>query len=382
MSRERTRITTGCYADKFGAAIIVSIHGQPREFRKAADGTPYDARKGAAWFRLERERVLARERLKGERKAEADTLFAADVDRFLQTISSKGHRVNTQGYMAHWTQRFADRPRNTITDLDVQTAFAAIDQAASTKIHIRRALIQFYEALNGKSGYNPGRSLRKPAKAEDRVRDLPWPLIEQIFAALPASRAKARLKLIAYIGLPQKQIAALQPSDLRLASRELVVHPRRKGAGVSGQVQPLSDVAIVALQEFIAADAFGTFQNMQLVRTFKHGAKLAGVTLPDDARPYDLRHSFLTELARGGADIRDIATLGMHATLEQAARYIKGAGSERATKVIASVPRFSTTTPVQKAPKSSKTVHQARGARTPNTAKKKGAKPRKPQRVQ
>lgn len=356
MSRTRTLITRGVYKDVYGVAIIVSINGKPREFRKDADGHRYNPNKGAAWYRDERQRVIARERLKVERKAEADTMFAADVTRFLQTISSKGHRVNTQGYMAHWEQHFQDRTRNEITDIDAQTAFAAIDQAPSTKIHIRRALIQFYEALNGKSGYNPGRSLRKPAKAEEEVRDLPWDMIEKIFAALPAGRAKARLMLIAYIGLPQKQIAALQPSDLRLKARELVVHPRRKGAGVSGQVQPLSDVAIKALEEFVAVDAFGTFQNMQLVRTFKRGAKLAGVKLREDARPYDLRHSFLTELARNGADIRDIAGLGMHATLEQAARYIRGVGSERATKVIATVPRFSTKVPVQKTPKRSNSV--------------------------
>lgn len=374
MPRSRTLITKGVYKDKFGVAIVVSIQGKPREFRADADGTRYNATKGAAWFRDERTRVLARERLKVDRRADADTLFPADVVRFLATISSQGHRLNTQGYMAHWEQHFADRPRNTITDVDAQTAYAAIGKADSTRIHIRRALIQFYEALNGKSGYNPGRSLKKPSKSEEEVRDLPWDVIERMFKALPSSRSKARLMLIAYIGLPQKQIAALQPSDLRLKARELVVHPRRKGAGVAGQVQPLSDVAIAALEEFVRVNAFGTFQNRQLVETFRSAAKKAKVALPADARPYDLRHSFLTELARGGADIRDIATLGMHATLEQAARYIKGAGSARATNTIASIPRFSTTTRRRNSPKYSSSVQsirRAKGPRRPNAPGKK-----------
>jgi integrase len=261
--------------------------------------------------------------------------------------------------MAHWEQHFADRRRNEITDLDAQTAFAQMRTLAdSTRIHVRRALIQFYAALNGPSGYNPGRALKKPAKPAEPIRDLPWSDIEALFHALPPSRTKARLMLIAYIGLPQKQIAALRPSDLRLDRRELVVHPRRKGAGVSGRVQPLSDVGIAALREFARLQAFGTFQNRQLVETFRSGAKKAGITLPDGARPYDLRHSFLTELARSGADIRDIAHLGMHATLEQAARYVKGAAAERATNAITSVPRFCATTTRRNRPIRSSSVHR------------------------
>lgn len=368
MSR-RILIAKGIYRDKSGVAIVVSVRGTPREFRKNEAGESYKT-----WDKsrlvIERKRIDAREHLKDERtQATADT-FAQDVTTYLQTISSKGHRVNSQGYLAHWEAHFADRPRNEITDLDVQTAYAAIQQANSTKRHIRRALINFYETLNGKSGYNPGRSLRNPPKDEEPVRDLPWADIEQLFAALPPSRSKARLLLIAYVGLPQKQIAQLRPSDLRLEARELVAHPRRKGAGAAGRVIPLSDRAVAALKEFQRLDAFGTFQNRQLVETFWSGAKRAGVTLPDDARPYDLRHSFLTEVARGGADIRDIATLGMHATLEQAARYIKGAASERATKMITAIPRFSTTRTRGKSPIRSTSLRQKPKAAARKKARK------------
>lgn len=352
---KKTRLATGIYRDRSGIVIRISVKGEPVDYRKGPDGTPYKTR-GLAWLRDERIRRRAAATLRSDIKEKTDALFPADVDTFLATISSKGHRVNSQGYMAHWITPFADKQRNEITDLDAQTAFAAIQQANSTKRHIRRALIQFYETLNGKSGYNPGRSLRNPPKDESAIRDLPWTDIEKLFKALPESRSKARLLLIAYVGLPQKQIAKLQPSDLRLDRRELVVHPRRKGAGAAGRTIPLSKVAVAALKEFARLEAFGTFQNRQLVETFWSGARKAGITLPADARPYDLRHSFLTEVARGGADIRDIAHLGMHATLEQASRYIKGAASERATNVIAAVPRFSTTKGIQQAPKRSSSL--------------------------
>jgi integrase len=338
---KRTRLATGIYKDRSGIAIVISVQGKPNEFRADAHGVTY-ANRDRAWLIRERVKRKSTAALEIDRTNAKGETFASDVERFLATLSP-GHRRNTRGYMQHWQQAFTDRERNTITDVDAQTAFAAIHQAPSTKIHIRRALIQFYDTLNGKSGYNPGRAIKKPAKGEEPIRDLPWAWIERIFAALPPSRTKARLKLIAYVGLPHKQIGALQPSDLRLDRRELVVRPRRKGAGVSGRTQPLSDAAITALEEFAALDAFGTFQNRQLVETFRSGAKKAGVRLPDGARPYDLRHSFLTELARGGADIQEIAHLGMHATLEQANRYIKGAASERATNAITSIPRFRAT---------------------------------------
>lgn len=379
MSKQRK--AKGIYEDASGRFIRISVKGTPIDLRREADernqvtgalikrGDSYKDR-DIPWLRDERIRRQAEATLKADIRADTADRFPADVERFLATISSTGHRVNTQGYMAHWAHHFEQHRRNTITDLDVATAFAAIQQANSTKRHIRRALINFYEALNGKSGYNPGRSLRNPPKDEDTIRDLPWADIEQVFAALPPSRSKARLLLIAYTGLPQKQIAQLRPSDLRLEARELVVHPRRKGAGAAGRVIPLSDRAVAALKEFIRLEAFGTFQNRQLVETFWSGATRAGVTWPDDARPYDLRHSFLTEVARGGADIRDIATLGMHATLEQAARYIKGAAQQRATTAIASIPRFSTTTKRGKSPKRSSSVQRPRLPKVRPRAKK------------
>lgn len=364
-STKRTRLATGIYQDASG--VMIRIPGKPpADHRRDKDGVSYAdryAQKGVAWLREERKRLEVDATLKTERAVEADSTFRADVPRFLATINSPGHRLNTQGYMEHWSHHFADRRRNEITDIDAQTAYAAIDRADSSRIHIRRALIQFYEALNGKSGYNPGRCLTKPPKPEEPIRDIPWKDIEAMFAVMQPSKAKARLMLIAYIGLPQKQIKALHPSHLRLERRELVVHPRRKGAGVSGKVQPLSDYGVAALKEFVRIEAFGTFQNLQLVRAFHSAAKRAKVVLSENARPYDLRHSFLTEIARGGADIQQVSELGMHATIEQAARYIKGAAAERATKAIMSVPRFSATKNSQKPP-----IRSSGGARkvTPN----------------
>lgn len=351
MRGRRTRIATGIYRDPHGFAVIISLQGKPKEFRYPSDTA-------TATLISERLKLRASAALARERRAAASDTFEMDVPRFLDTLTGDGHRLNMQGYMAHWVKAFGDRPRNEITDVDAQTAFAQIKKADSTRRHLRRALIRFYETLNGVSGYNPARALAAPPKPKAEARALPYAWIERIFAALQPSRARARLKLIAYVGLPQHLIAQLQPSDLRLSTRELIVHPRRKGAGVEGRALPLSDAGIKALEEFQQLNAFGTFQLHQLVTTFRLGAKRAQITLPENARPYDLRHSFLTELYRQTGDLYAVSELGMHATLEQTARYAKGAISERATKAIAAVPRFSGMAPVQSPTKRSRRLHR------------------------
>lgn len=385
-SSKRKTLAKGIYEDASGRFIRISVAGKPVDLRRekdvrAADGTLIERGRSyrdrdVSWLRDERIRRQAEATLATEDRVEGETAFEADVERFLHTVSGKGHRLNVAGYMAHWARAFEKRQRNTITELEVQTAFAAIDRGASTKRHLRRALVKFYEAMNGVSGYNPARVLTPPPKPQDDARSIPYAMIERIFAALQPSRARARLKLIAYVGLPQNQIAKLQPSDLRLNERTVIVRPRRKGAGVEGRALPLSPAGVEALTEFAALNAFGSFQNAQLVRTFKLGAKRSKVSLSEDARPYDLRHSFLTEVYRQTGDLYAVSELAMHATLAQTARYAKGAVSERATKAIQSVPRFLTTTKRKNLPiRSSSVASKSKASRTKGRKKTRKKKP-------
>lgn len=356
VSKKKT-LAKGIYRDGSGIAIRISVQGKPVDFRRDGDGRSYDGRE-LGWLRQERIRRQAAATLTAERKADAGTLFRADVDRFLDTLSSDTHRLNSQGYMAHWTHHFGDRKRDSLTAVEVQTAFAAIRKAHSTKRHIRHALISFYQTLNGRDGYNPARTLPRPPKAKTTARAIPYVVIERIFAALQPSRSRARLKVMAYVGLPPALIAKLQPSDLRLDDAEVTVKPRRKGAGSDGRTLPLSDAGVAALREFADLGAFGSFQGRQLVDTFRAGAVAAGVTLAGDARPYDLRHSFITEVYRETGDLKAASELAVHSTLEQTVAYARGAITERATMAIRAVPRFSTTAPPSKSPIRSTSVRR------------------------
>lgn len=337
-NRVRTKLYTGIYRDKFGVAIVISVRGTPKELRKDAEGKPYSAYKRESLPKI-REDLQATYALKATRAAATGETFAADVERYLLTLSSGPHKRNAAGYMKHWIAAFGNRPRNEITEIEIQHQFAGITKQPSTLNHIRQALIAFYTTLNGRTGYNPARVLKKVRERYDDARALPYDVIEKIFAALAPTPTKARLMIMAYTGLPPAQIERITPHDLHLDKKAVYVRPRRKGAGVPGRMLPLSPAGVQAFRLFAALHAYGTFQRRQLQTTFAHGIAWAKVNVPADTRPYDLRHSFLTEVYRRTGDLRAVAELGIHATLEQAARYARGAVSERATKAVKTMPR-------------------------------------------
>lgn len=338
--RTRTRIATGIYRDKFGIAIKISVHGTPREFRKDSNGLPYKDRSRDWLIREKKRREVEQEQIT-DRKIEKGRLFAADVDRYLRTVSSPSHLSDlTTIFKLYWTPAFGDRERNDVTELEVQEVFAGIRKRPSTLNHIRHALGAFYKAMNGPTGYNPARVLRKVREEYHDARALPYDMIATLFDHMQDCPSKARLMVMAYTGLPQSLIAQIEPHDLKLEARTLYVRPRRKGAGVKGRTVPLSDAGVAALTFFQKMRAFGTFQNKQLQQVFKGAVTKSEASVPPGTRPYDLRHSFLTEVYRQTGDLRAVAELGMHTTLEQTARYATGAVSERATKAVAALPRI------------------------------------------
>lgn len=368
-NRTRTKVATGIHRDKFGIAVIISVHGKPKEFRCDEHGTPYSdfTREQLITKRDARKKTLhARAKLKRERAiATADT-FNADIDRVIAAISSPSHKRNMAGYMRHWAIQFGPRHRNDLTELEIQQHFATIQKQPSTLNHIRHALISFYATLNGRTGYNPARVLKKVREHYDDARALAYDTIEQIFAALDPTPTKARLMVMAYTGLPPALIEQITPHDLHLDKKCVYVKPRRKGAGVPGKMLPLSAAGVQAFRLFASLHAYGTFQRKQLQRTFEHGIALSGVTVPAGTRPYDLRHSFLTEAYRRSGDLRAVSELAMHATLDQTTRYERAAVSERATKAVAQMPR---TAKRGTAPKGSKSVQNRPRRETSGTAR-------------
>ena len=59
--------------------------------------------------------------------------------------------------------------------------------------------------------------------------------------------------------------------------------------------------------------------------------------MPDRLRPYDLRHSFLTEVFRRSKNIRAVQELAMHADARMSERYMVGAVPETTKQAVKQV---------------------------------------------
>jgi integrase len=165
------------------------------------------------------------------------------------------------------------------------------------------------------------------------------------------SHTKIRLRVMAWTSMPQMQIERLRPQDLDLERARVFLQPRKKGAGVPGVWVSLIPQAVEALRDFAAADLFGqAFSRPSMARTWTRAieatyrdlgktdpAKLTQLQqcLPQGCRPYDLRHSFLTDFYRQTGDIRATAEMGQHADLETTKKYTEGAVSERVAAGVA-----------------------------------------------
>ena len=64
-----------------------------------------------------------------------------------------------------------------------------------------------------------------------------------------------------------------------------------------------------AVQRFVDLDCWGPFSNSSMMKSFHWACKAAGVR---EARVYDLRHSYATEMYRQTGDSKATAELLMH----------------------------------------------------------------------
>jgi integrase len=232
------------------------------------------------------------------------------------------------------------RHRDTVTPMEVRTQLetwqAAQDWSNVTRNHLRTALLNFYSLLNGKAGYNPVREVKKLRTKGKPPKPFSYPLFEAILAHLPTTwrgygrkpsatlhrQMVARLRVLAYVGLPHTQIKALVPADLFVEERLVRVQGRDKGAGTDDVYMPLGDRGLAALQEFFACRAEGEFRNETMRSLFLAGAARVGRF---DLTPYDLRGLFATTVLRSSKNRSALKDLMQHQDEATSAIYAQAA---------------------------------------------------------
>lgn len=255
--------------------------------------------------------------------------FDKDAARYLQTVSAMPSFADRKREIQAWVEVFKETPRRSITSTMITAQLHAWRQtlAASTVNHRRTALMSLWTRLDGKSARNPVKETPRFPEPTPAPKALDYVSIKAVLAAMGDTQSRARLLVLAYTGLPHTQIAALTPQSIDWQAKTLAVTGRRKGQGTAGRVIPLTPGALTALRAMERTKAWGPFSNSSLRKAFRLACRKA--LGRDDIRPYDLRHSFGTEVYRRSGDIRATQVLMGHSTPALTHRYTLAAVDPR-----------------------------------------------------
>jgi integrase/recombinase XerD len=335
------KLAPGIYAvfhgrKKVGVRAMVRVKGKLYSHRwKSPDTTPTVAKQWQEDTRVEIRKTPATP------KAHAPEGFAADAARYLKAVAAMTTYSDRKRDVDAWIAVFGNQPRRTITSADIAEQLAGWRKAgasASVVNHRRTALMHLWRVLDGKSAANPVRDIPKYPEPEAEARGIDYAVIRAIFDAMPDTVHKARLEVIAYTGLPHATIQRLTAKDIDLQAGVLVRPGRHKGKGTRRQTIPLTADGVRALRAMIEHKGLTEpFSRYVMYGEFKRARKRVEAALQIDlsgVRPYDLRHSFGTELYRLTGDQRAVQAMLGHAKIETTHRYTLGGVDARLQAVV------------------------------------------------
>lgn len=265
------------------------------------------------------------------------TGFEADARRYLSLVQAMPSYTDRERDIETWIGVFGERPRADITPADIRAALTRWQQdgkAASTLNHRRTALMHLWRLLDGSSAANPVKEVPKLREPAPEPRGVDYATIQRILDAMPESKSKARLAVIAHTGLPHASLARLKPEHLDLERRIVFMPARQKGHGAHGRTLPLTEAAVTAFRAFMRWECFGPFSRSTLHRGFRKAVKKAAPELARRLRPYDLRHSYGTAVFAATGDIRSTQVLLGHSKAEMTHRYTLGAVDARVREAV------------------------------------------------
>lgn len=264
--------------------------------------------------------------------------FIDDALRYLESVTAMPTFAQRSQHIHEWITVFDTQQRDTITAAQITAqlhTWRAGGQSAGSVNKRRSALMHLFTTLDGKAEPNPVKDTPKFQEPAPAPKALPYSWITRIFTAMPESKSKARLMVIAYTGIPHAQIATITADHVNLRARTVAVEGRRKGAGTGARIVPLTDDGVKAFRLMKKLKAWGPFSRATLRIVFRRACKRA--LKNEDFTPYDLRHSFGTEMYRASGDMRATQILMGHSTPQLTHRYTLAAVDPR---VAAAVKRF------------------------------------------
>lgn len=260
------------------------------------------------------------------KRGEGLTKDVADYLSRIKAMPTYGQRAR---HLKTWIALLGDtRARSDIKPGELEAIYQDWLRAGLSPGEVRKrrgSLSTFYTRLDGRHAFNPAKASVPPREDRPKVRGIDHALAARIFALMPESKTKARLRVIAWTGLPPSIIQKITEGDLDLEAGTVRVHPRRKGAGAPARTLSLLPQAVDAFKAFHSFDAYGEFSEDAANANFKRAAKKLGVT---GIRLYDLRHGFATLLYRATQDLATTARFLLHSTTKMTERYAEGAAAD------------------------------------------------------
>lgn len=301
---KRKRLARGIFADAAGIAITIPTGKRGRQIeRRHPHGTPLKTLKTIrARLILEHQADTA--------KATRGT-FEADATRYLDLVRHLAGWTERRSEIRAWVARLGSRSRTSITRGDVQSARAAwLDDDKSPKTINNRvaALRAMYHELDGDDTETPADGIRPLTVAAKPIVSVTSSRIAAVYQKLEAAekrghlrdrKTRARFRMLAETGRRPSELMRAKPDDFDLERR--IWHVRDGKGGFTPGGLYLTDSMMIAAREFIAADAFGSYN------TGSFAIRLRNAGWPASVRPYNLRHSVGIAMADSGADHMDIA---------------------------------------------------------------------------
>lgn len=251
--------------------------------------------------------------------------LSADVKEYLTRVTAMPTYGQRAQHLALWIAALGDPPRASITTAEIDAVlqgWLTAGLAPDTVRKRRTSLLSLFHKLDGKAARNPVRDSTPPTATRPEVRGLDYPTLLRVLDSMPTSNTQARLRVLAWTGLPPSLLMAVTPADVNLKRAELRVLARKKGAGSQARTLPLVPQAVKAFKILIARQAFGRFAIAAAGRSLRRACRRCQVP---PIRLYDLRHSFGALLYRTTKDLPTVSRFLLHASLTSTARYAAGA---------------------------------------------------------
>jgi len=309
---KRTRLAKGIYEDQYGIEAIVMVHGQTYQKRFEKD-------KALPTIINWRNRIIAEageqpppERVRGS--------LARDVVQYLKRLKGlEGYKAE-KSHLRAWLQRWPKIKRWQITQPMIEFAIADWRNAgysARTIRHRCRALEALYHRLDGTKAPTPfDDTTLIPTKPKARPVSVPDAVIQDVArnlyrqecaGRLRDAKTRARFLVRATTGRRPAEVKRAQPEDVQLSER--LWYPRTAKGGINAPLH-LNDEQVAAWELFIAAKAWGTFDDRSFAKTlYRNG-------WPKGIKPKNLRHSAAIALRRRGADLEDVQHQMGHASIQ------------------------------------------------------------------